>query len=129
MEVLDPLNPITHRDNLAEECQKAIQVYDNWNAEVRNLREQNSHLILCEIRLREPQANERRPNARFSRNLTHYTPPLDPLPVVLDQLDFQVKYSAPDAMVSEQAIKFQLSHTVANYREQQKSELRTGHFW
>jgi hypothetical protein len=120
MNCSDPLNPIAYGDFLTEECQKAIQVYDDWNSEVRKLHEHNSHLYFSEIRLREPPPNERPFNARFSRNLSHYTPPIDPVPTALEQLDFQIKYSDPDARISEEAIKFQLTHTIAHYREEQK---------
>jgi hypothetical protein len=119
MQCPDPFNPISYGDFLTEQCQEVIQLYDNWNDEVRRLHEQNSHLYLSEIRLREPP-HERRLNARFSRNIQHYDPPVDPLPTTLDQLDFQVEFSNANDMISAAAIKFQLTHTISHYRDERK---------
>jgi hypothetical protein len=120
MKCSDPLNPLAYGDFLIDECQGVFQLYDDWNAEVRELHEQNSHLYFAEIRLREPPPSERRMNARFSRSIKNYNPPIDPLPTALEQLDFQIRYSSPNAMISAPAIKFQSTHTIAHYREEQK---------
>jgi hypothetical protein len=120
MKCSDALNPIAYGDFLTEQCQEVIQLYDDWNSEVRHLHEQNSHLYFSEIRLREPPPSERRLNARFARNVQHYNPPIDPLPTALEQLDFQIRYSSPNAMISSDAVKFQLTHTISHYRQERE---------
>jgi hypothetical protein len=116
----DVLNPIDYGDFLTDKCEGLMQLYDDWNAEVRSLHDRNSHLYFREIRIREPPPSERRMNARAARALNNYHPPIDPLPAALDQIDFHIQHPDANSLASPDAVRFQSTHTLAHYRERRK---------
>ncbi|OHT14219.1 hypothetical protein TRFO_15520 [Tritrichomonas foetus] len=107
----DVFNIIEKNDALLEDCGKVIQKFEDWNAYLRSLHEQNSHLYLREIRIHEPPPNSI--DSRFRRK------PIDPLPITLEQLDYDLKYENvpfPPADV----IKEHSARTVRYYRRVQE---------
>lgn len=106
------LNPIELGDAITAQCEKVIKRYDDWNATVRTLHDQNTHLYLREIKIHEPPPSERRTTRQF-RTMER---PIDPLPITFDQVNHDYKYEFA-VIPPPESVKFQQSHTIPHYRE------------
>lgn len=113
------LDPIEFGDSLLGNCANLIRRYDEWNENVRSLHEQNSHLYLREIRIREPPSARRRYHGRFHHNDREFNPPIDPLPVTLEHVNYEFQYQWAIVPPPE-AVQFQTTKTISYYKKQRK---------
>ena len=95
-----------------EECQKTIRVFENWNEYVRSEHEKNEHLYLREIRMNwcDPVPPEEREN----------TKKIDPLPIALDQLNYDFKYHDTPFPPAD-IVKAHTMKTIPYYRNKQNT--------
>ena len=106
------LNPIEFGDAITARCEKVLKRYEDWNATVRNLHDQNTHLYLREIKIHEPPPSER----RTSRHVRTIDRPIDPLPIAFDQVNHDYKYEFA-VIPPPESVQFQQTHTIPHYRE------------
>lgn len=108
------MNVIQYGDLLTSECEKTMQSYDAWNAEVAELHEQNSHLYFREIKIREPPPSEKRSGVR---SLCNIKPMIDPLLVAMDQLDNEYRREDQD-LLNQENMMFERVRNISYYKRQ-----------
>jgi hypothetical protein len=115
------LDPIEFGDHIMAQCDHIMKVYETWNAKVRDLHESNSHLYLREIKIPEAQSSERRQRGWLGQE--NYVRRIDPLPIALEFVDFQLHHGS-EVIPSKEALQFQETHTRTYYERRREIEDR-----
>lgn len=105
-------NIIEKNDILLDDCNQILNNLEEWNKNLRALHDQNSHLYLREIKIQEP------PKKYSPRLNKHQKKTIDPLPIALEQLDYDFKYGNTIFPPAE-AIQQHNQKTVTHYKRKQ----------